>query len=255
MMIIVPPLAPVLGLPYLADAHGGFGPSSAPGEFLWRGACIGCGAEVGCTAGYPQPECSGCGRARHGISDRPYPHRPGPSLPAVSPAPRPAAVEPLPGKSPNLSKTPRNGQPVILRPAARLSPADPALPGGVVRLLATCIEHGRRATLTAAVAADDLGVVASVAVRVAGVGYAVYRRREGDGWKFGNAVVADPYLRPAGATHFETVLRGEAWSPPPKVERAPAPKGTCPSCGAEVSLTKDGRIYASHKCKRAIGGA
>jgi hypothetical protein len=66
-----PPLGHVAGAFEIAHVAGGFG----DGAMITRGACVGCGAVVGCAIGCPQPECTGCGRARHGISDTPYPYR------------------------------------------------------------------------------------------------------------------------------------------------------------------------------------
>jgi hypothetical protein len=90
--------------------------------------------------------------------------------------------------------------------------------------------------------------VASLAVRVPGVGFAVYTRCEGaDGWSFENAVLVAPRLRAVGARAFAAVLAGVEYVPP--APRPPATKVPCPGCGAEVSTTKDGTIFRSHRCK------
>lgn len=246
-MNLAPPLGHVTGAVELAEVFGRFGPASA---LTWLGACIGmCGARPGCREDSPAPECSGCGRARHGITHdggaigriTPVPARVRPGeLGAAGQPVRQPVVEPV--------KQPAT----VLRPAVDISPQDASLPGPVVGLLQLAAAHGHRARVTGSAGARNGTVVVSLAVRVAGVGYAVYERT-GEGWTFGNAVLLAPHWRRANVGQFQAALRGEAYVPP--TPREPAPKGPCPSCGAEVSLTKAGAVYASHKCgKRATEG-
>lgn len=234
-----PPLAPVAGQRDLAVAAGLGG---GAGALLWRAACYGCGAVVACTPLHPQPECTGCGRARHGVIDRPPPPR-GTRIPpthsALGPSPTPSTTPPT-----SPSKTP---SPVtVLRPSAPIAPDDPAMPGGVRRLAGLAAAEGWPVSVTAALASDAAGAVASVALRVRGLGYAVYRRRAG-AWEFFRAAVADPVVRPVNVGQFEAALLRLPYTPPQP--RPPASKVLCPTCGAEVSLTAAGKIYASHKCQ------
>jgi hypothetical protein len=236
-----PPLAHVTGTVEPGEAFGGFGPVDA---FLWRGACIGgCGARPGCRAEESAPECSGCGRARHGITgDGSARGIVGPVLARVLPGelgrPTTPPIDPSNGPSPI--------GPQVLRPAADMDPADAGLPSAVRGLLKLA---GDGARVTAAVAArpGDGGIVASLAVRVPGVGFAVYTRGEGGAWATAGAVLVDPHLRRIGVTEFAARLAGVEYAPP--APRPPAAKAPCPGCGAEVSVTKDGKIYASHRCR------
>ena len=138
-------------------------------------------------------------------------------------------------------------QPVaVLRPAVDISPTDPSLPAAVAGLLQLAAAHGHHARVTASVAARGAGVVAALAVRVPGVGCTVYERT-GDSWTFANAVLLAPWLRRANVGQFRAALSGAEYVPP--APRAAAPKGPCPGCGAEVSLTKDGAVFKNHKCR------
>lgn len=236
-MGLAPPLAHVTGAVEPGEAFGGFGPVDA---FLWRAACVGgCGARPGCREESPRPECSGCGRRRHGVVDGPHgvigpvPAR---ILPGELDARNVARVLPLPVG---------NVGPTVLRPAADMS-ADAGLPSAVRGLL---LLAGPAARVTAAVAArpGDGGIVASLAVRVPGVGFAVYLRGEDGAWGTAGAVLADPFLRRVGVTEFAARLAGIDYVPP--APRPAAAKAPCPGCGAEVSVTGAGVIYKSHKCK------
>lgn len=233
--MLTPPLAHVTGAVEPGEAFGGFGPVDA---FLWRGACVGgCGARPGCREESPRPECSGCGRRRHGIVDGAYHGVIGPV---------PARI--LPGElGPPMTPptTPPTVRPQVLRPAADMS-ADAGLPSAVRGLLQLA---GDGARVTAAVAArpGEGGIVASLAVRVPGVGFAVYLRGEDGAWKATGAVLADPHLRRVGVTEFAARLAGTDYVPP--APRPPAAKAPCPGCGVEVSVTGAGVIYKSHKCK------
>lgn len=238
---MIPPLAVVTGAQDIAPVHGGFGPS--PDPFLWQGACYTCGKPVACVAELAAPECVDCMRTRHGIVDRPIVDRNRvvpPVIAAILPGERARALLP----PSNLS---RASAVTILRPAAELSLTDPALPGGVRALLSAAASAGHPCRVTGAVAADERGVVATVAVRVPGLGYAVYRRRDGGAWAFSAGAVADPHLRPVNVGQFVAALMGVEYVPP--APRELAAKGACPTCGAEVSLTKTGAVYASHRCK------
>lgn len=239
-MNCAPPLGHVTGAVEPAEVYGGFGP--VPGAITWRGACVGgCGARPGCREEEPSPECSGCGRRRHGIT-----HTGGP-IGRIGPVPArilpgeltqlDAAVQPLSrGHVPPIT---------VLRRAVEVSHDDASLPAAVKGLLKLA---GPRARVTAAVAARRIGgVVASLAVRVPGVGFAVYVRHEGGGWASENAMLIAPHLRAVGVKEFAAVLAGVEYVPP--APRPPAAKVPCPGCGTEVSTTKDGKIYASHKCK------
>lgn len=239
--MIIPPLAVVTGAQDIAPVHGGFGPS--PDPFLWQGACYTCGKPVACVAGYSAPECVDCMRTRHGIVDRPIVDRSRvvpPVVAAILPGERPrrAGQQALQVKQPQVT---------VLRPATELSPIDSALPGGVRALLSAAASIGHPCRVTAAVAADERGVLATVAVRVPGLGYAVYRRRDGGAWGFSAGAVADPKLRPVNVGQFVAALMGVEYVPP--APRELAAKGACPTCGGEVSLTKTGAVYASHRCK------
>jgi hypothetical protein len=235
--MMAPPLGHVTGAVELAEVYGGFGP--VPGAITWRGACIGgCGARPGCRAEEPAPECSGCGRARHGITGD------GGARGRIRPVP--ARV--LPGElGGSPSSSPSNGPspigPRVLRSAVEVGHDDPSLPAavrGLVRLAPT-------ARVTAAVAArPDGAIVASLAVRVPGHGFAVYVRGEDGGWGAAGAVLVHPHVRAVGVREFAAALAGVEYAPPPP--RPPAAKAPCPSCGAEVNVTKDGRPYKSHRC-------
>jgi hypothetical protein len=233
--LTAPPLGICTGVVEPGVAFGGFGPASA---FAWRGSCVGmCGGRPMCAEELPAPECSGCARQRHGVQDGPHGVI-GPviarilsvNLPVVQPVSEPVAQ-----------------RWTVLRPATEVSPHDPSLPRSV-RALAELGPAGTRVTL--AVAGDAVGgVLASLAVRAPGVGYAVYTRGEGGAWGFARGAAAG---RPCNAGQFAAALRGEVYVPPPPRAAAKAP---CPGCGAEVSMTKAGAVYASHKCQtRAIEG-
>jgi hypothetical protein len=151
---------------------------------------------------------------------------------------RPDAAPTLPRQQPDAAPTPR-----VLRSGVELAHDDPSLPTSVRALLPSCPPGAR---LTAAVAHDDAGVLASLALRVPGVGWGVWRRREGGSWGFADGALLLPHLRRANAGQLTAALRGEAYLPP--APRPPALKTACPGCGAEVSTTKDGKIYKSHRC-------
>jgi hypothetical protein len=182
-----PPLAEVTGSVEPGEAFGGFGP--VPGAIIWRGACVGgCGARPGCRADEPSPECSGCGRARHGITGD------GGAVGRITPVPArilPGELgRPLARQQPDAAPTPH-----ILRPATVIDPADASLPSAVRGLLRLA---GPAARVTAAIAArPDGGIVASLAVRVPSVGFAVWTRGEDGAWGTAGAVLADPQLRKA----------------------------------------------------------
>lgn len=262
-MTVAPPLGICTGTVEPGVAFGGFGPVS---PFMWRGACIGgCGWRPGCAEEYPAPECLDCARARHGLGDA-YLKR-GRWAPSVAPERwswRPwnrPVTEPV-----NLPVKP----PVtVLRPATELSPHDPSLPRGVRQLVE--LADADRARVTLAIACDADGrIVASLAVRVRGVGHVVYERTEGGAWRFAGGSVLAPRPRHrlparmhrmrANVGRFTAALLGREYDPTPVLDvaepvRAAASKGRCPGCGAEVSLTKAGAVYASHKCQtRAIEG-
>lgn len=230
-------LAHVTGAVEPGEVFGGFGPVDA---FLWRGSCVGeCGARPGCGEESSRPECSGCGRRRHGVVDGPHgvigpvPAR---ILPGELGQPM-AAVQPL-----SASLAPAT---TILRAATQLDSADASLPSAVRGLLKLA---GPAARVTAAVAARaDGAIVASLAVRVPGTGCAVYTRGEDGAWKAAGAMLIAPHLRRVGVTEFAAVLSGVEFVPP--APRPPAAKVPCPGCGAEVSVTSAGVIYKSHKCK------
>jgi hypothetical protein len=238
--VIAPPLAEVTGSVEPGEAFGGFGP--VPGAIIWRGACVGgCGARPGCRADEPSPECSGCGRARHGITGD------GGAVGRITPVP--ARI--LPGELGRPTANPRSVTPElavgrqVLRPATVIDPTDASLPTAVRGLLRLA---GPAARVTAAVAArPDGGIVASLAVRVPGVGFAAYTRGEDGAWGTAGAVLADPHVRKVGVTQFAARLSGVEYVPP--APRPAAAKAECPGCGAEVNVTSDGKIYKSHRCK------
>lgn len=229
-MTAAPPLGICTGVVEPGVAFGGFGPASA---FAWRGSCVGgCGGRPMCAEDYPRPECSGCMRTRHGVTDvltspwRPAVHALGAGFVPTPPRRSPDAA-------PTVSTT------AILRPATEVSHVDPSLPRSV-RTLAE-LRPGTRITLAVHAVAGLIG--ASLAVRAPGIGYAVYVRLEGGAWAFKSAVALG---RVANVGQFAAALRGEAYVPP--APRPPAELGQCPRCEAEVRLTKDGAIYASHRC-------
>jgi len=237
-----PPLAHVTGAVEPAEVYGSFGPSAAS-AVTWIGSCVGgCGARPGCRPESPTPRCSGCARDFHGVST-------GGGAIGV-PGPVPARVLPgelgpsmTPPTDPSIS--PSKPAPQVLRRAVEVSHDDASLPSAVKGLLKLA---GPAATVTAAVAAmPDGRIVASLAVRVPGTGFAVYHRGEDGAWGTAGAVLGRPHLRSVGVTEFAAALAGVDYVPP--APRPPAPKTTCPGCGAEVSTTKDGKIFKSHKCK------
>ena len=251
--VTAPPLGVVTGTVPPGEVYGGFGPA---GAFQWRGACVGgCGGRPGCRADEPAPECSGCARKRHGITDGARtPWRPTVSL-----------ATPAAGATPARQQTPVPERWAVLRRATEVNPDDPALPRTVLRTLAAAARVPLRVFV--AVAADAAGtVVASVSVRAPGVGYVVYERAEGGTWRFARGAVLAPrprhrlparlHLMRANVSRFTAALQGVEHEPPAAVEPpAPSPRGTCPGCGADVALTKAGAVYASHKCRsRAVEG-
>lgn len=261
-MSIAPPLGICTGVVEPAEVFGGFGP--VPGLVgAWRGACIGnCGGRPMCAAELPAPECSGCGRVRHRLpADTPrVPWRP--AVHALGTDWRPAGSLPVPAAELLPDRW------AILRPATEISPHDPSLPRTVLRSL---IDSAPGLRVFVAVAADAAGnVLASVSVRAPGVGYVVYERPEGGAWRYARGAVLAPrprhrlparlHLMRANVGRFTAALLGEEYDPTPVADvaesvRAAAARGTCPGCGAEVSLTKAGAVYASHKCQtRAIEG-
>ncbi|MET0426646.1 MAG: hypothetical protein ABW046_22455 [Actinoplanes sp.] len=235
-----PPLGHVTGAVELAEVFGSFGPSAAS-AVTWIGSCVGsCGARPGCRPDSPTPRCSGCAREFHGVSTG------GGAI--GRPGPVPARV--LPGElglmlTADPSTSPSKPAPQVLRRAVEVSHDDASLPTAVKGLLKLA---GPGARVTAAVASDWRGVVASLAVRVPGVGFAVYHRwEEGAGeWRTAGAVVAAPHLRAVGVTEFAAVLAGVEYVPPAPRETI---RGCCVACRAEVSITADGKIFKSHKCK------
>src|SRR5688572_3868672 len=240
-MTYAPPLGHVTGAVEPAEVYGGFGP--VPGTITWRGSCVGrCGARPGCRADEPAPECGGCGRARHGIT-----HAGGP-IGRITPVPArilPGELGPSASPATDPPSSPSKPAPQVLRSGVEVGHDDASLPAAVKGLLKLA---GSGARVTAAVAArPDGGIVASLAVRVRGTGFAVYTRGEDGGWSTAGAVLLAPHLRAVGVTEFAAALAGVEYVPPPP--RPPATKTTCPGCGGEVSTTKDGKIYASHKCK------
>lgn len=238
-MVIAPPLAHVTGAVELAEVFGAFGPASA---LTWVGACVGmCGSRPGCREECPAPECSGCGRARHGITHD------GGAIGRITPVPARVRAGELGSVQQQVEPRMQQQSAVaVLRPAVDISPTDPSLPAAVAGLLQLAAVHGHHARVTASVAARGAGVVAALAVRVPGVGCTVYERT-GDSWTFANATLAVPHLRRANVGQFRAALSGAEYVPP--ALRAAAPKGPCPGCGAEVSLTKDGAVFKSHKCR------
>lgn len=243
--MIVPPLAHVTGTVEPGEVYGGFGPASA---FTWLGSCVGgCGARPGCREDSPAPECSGCGRARHGITHD------GGAIGHIVPVP--ARI--LPGElddgdvMPTKVLTLPQQSITVLRAAAEVSRDDPSLPAAVRTLLALA---GPSARVFAAVVRRnaDGAVSASLAVRVPGVGHAVYERPEGGSWGWLRGILDRPTRR-CNAGQFTAALKGVEYVPP--APRETAPKGPCPNCAAEVSLTKAGAVFKSHKCTtRAIEG-
>ena len=251
-MSTAPPLGICTGTVEPGVAFGGFGPSADIAS-QWRGSCIGgCGARPYSREESPTPTCLDCMRARHW----PQGHSSGVPIgkwhPTVAPERwswRPwnrLVVEPVA----QPVKRPVKRPVTVLRPAVEVSPHDPSLPRSVRQL----VELRPDTRVTLAVAADTAGgVVASLAVRAPGVGYAVYRRAEGGAWGFSGGALVAPHLRACNAGQFAAALRGVEYVPP--APRELATKGTCSGCGAEVSLTKGGAVYASHKCQtRAIEG-
>ena len=234
-----PPLAHVTGTVEPGECFGGFGPVDA---FLWRGACVGrCGARPGVRADGPAPECSGCARARHGITHAggaigritPVPAR---ILPGELDEPR---REPMPPTRPDV---PKIYDITVLRPAVEVSTGDPSLPRAVRALCGAA----STARVFAAVISRQGVVSASLAVRVPGVGHGIYERPEGGSWEWSRGVLDRPHLRRCNAGQFAAAVAGAEYVPP--APREPAPKGSCPACGAEVSLTKAGAVFKSHKC-------
>jgi hypothetical protein len=243
-MNYAPPLGHVTGAVEPAEAFGGFGPSAAS-AVTWIGSCVGgCGARPGCRPESASPRCSGCARELHGVVDGPH-GAIGPVIARILPGELGPPTSPPTSPAADPSSNPSKPAPQVLRSAVAVGHDDASLPSAVKGLLKLA---GPGARVTAAVAArPDGSIVASLAVRVPGTGFAVYTRGEAGGWSTAGAVVATPHLRAVGVTEFAAALAGVEYVPPPP--RPPAAKTTCPGCGAEVSTTKDGKIYASHKCK------
>lgn len=249
-MSTAPPLGICTGVVEPGVAFGGFGPASA---FAWRGSCVGmCGGRPMCAEDYPRPECSGCMRARHGVPDvLTSPWRPAVHALGIGFAPTAPRQEP---DAPTVDRW------AILRPATEVSPHDPSLPSTVRKL----VESASGVRVYAAVHSAAGLIVASLSVRAAGVGYVVYERLEGGAWRFARGAVltprprhrlpARPHLMRANVGRFAAALAGVEYDPSPvldvaELQRPTAARGTCPGCGAEVSLTKSGAVYASHKCQ------
>ena len=136
----------------------------------------------------------------------------------------------------------------VLTSARPYNIATPGTPAGVRRLAELAQEHGHAVRVTFALAEDAEGVlIASLAVRMPGVGFAVYTRRvreASSGWEAGTVILRG---RVAGVNELKAHLRGVEYVPlPPK---PPAYKVPCQGCGAWVSITGAGKIYSSHKCK------
>lgn len=232
-------LGHVTGTVEPGEVFGSFGPVDA---FAWRGSCVGgCGARPGVREEGPAPECSGCARARHGITHAggaigritPVPAR---ILPGELDAPY-RVLEPTPPSYPAALTSPIT----VLRAATEVSTTDASLPRAVRALCE--LAPGARAF--AAVISRDGVVSASLAVRVPGVGHAIYERPEGGSWGWSRGVLDRPHVRRCNAGQFKAALAGAEYVPPvPRAVR----KGPCPKCGAEVSITAAGAVYASHKC-------
>ena len=258
-MTAVPPLGICTGTVEPGIAFGGFGPVDA---LMWRGACVGmCGWRPGTRPEGPRPECMDCARARHGLGDpyaprgawRPTVHALGAGFDGgVDRVERPVGD--------SFRRT--TATHTVLRPATELSPHDPSLPRTVRQLVESA--PGVRVFAAVALGADG-AILASVSVRAAGVGYVVYERPEGGAWRFARGAVlaprprhrlpARPHLMRANVGRFTAAMLGEEYDPTPVEPREAAAKGRCPGCGAEVSMTKAGAVYASHKCQtRAIEG-
>lgn len=124
----------------------------------------------------------------------------------------------------------------------------PGTPAGVRSLAELAEAHGYAARVTFALAEDGAGVlIASLAVRIAGVGFAVYTRRvreASSGWEAGAVVLRG---RVVGVNELRAHLAGVPYVPPPP--KPPAFKVPCQGCGTWVSITGAGKIYSSHKCK------
>lgn len=123
-----------------------------------------------------------------------------------------------------------------------ITPARPAAPEQVpatcAKLAADLPSAGHASediTITYALA-EDLKLerpVATVALRLYGFGYAIWR----DGKPL-TAQVADPLLRTCSVTEFSALALGKPYTKPKAPE--PAPKGPCPRCGTVVRWTKSG---------------
>lgn len=175
-----------------------------------------------------------------------YPYAPG-SYAAHDEAVRAATTPPAPPRAVR-----------VLTPARPYDPATPGTPAAVRQLVAL---GGPGARVTFALAEDAAGLIASLAVRFGpscpAVGYAVYTRtqrpgRGVGGWESGGCVLwREGSPKVVGVNELKATLRGEVYTPPPP--REPSPKVPCQGCGAWVSVTRDGKIFASHKCRTTAG--
>jgi hypothetical protein len=115
--------------------------------------------------------------------------------------------------------------------------AQPAqIPARARQLAESAREGGHAVRLTYALAEDTArGILLhSVAVRVAGLGYALYVNG-----RFERAGVVRPALRSVPTVgEFEAIVAGREWARP-----SAAPVGPCPRCGRAVRWTSEPRPY------------
>lgn len=146
----------------------------------------------------------------------------------------------------------------VLTSARPYNPATPGTPAGVKSLVALAPAARVTFALAEDTAADRL--IASLAVRFGPGcpvrGYAVYTRTQSPGkgvggWEGGGCVLWTPAPRVVGVNELKAALQDIPYVPPPP--REPPWRACCVACRAEVSVTRDGRIFASHKCKTTTG--
>lgn len=192
---------------------------------LQPGTCETCGGRALVDAAYAGTvRCSACWSAFHhapvpGVTQHPR-YAGGHNAPApTQELGRSDVTAELRGSTPHSSmkSTPYR----VLIPTRDATPSQ--IPAGAAAVRAAAEQAGRRVRVTYALA-EELAtgrMVHSCAVRVAGLGYAI--------WRDGSFSGAWPNV---GAAHFAALVAGALYVPP--APRTPPPTGPCPRCGRSV---------------------
>jgi hypothetical protein len=218
--------------------------------------CDGCGGAAAVRDYYAGPvRCAQCWANRHG-TDPMRPIVPTGNLTArrfaggARPAPAAAAAN-QPEQDGNGGRVQLGAAGAVRAPyrvltAAALATAS-QIPPGAATLAAAAASTGRGVRVTYALAEERATgrLVHSSAVRLAGLGWAV--------WQNGAFAGARLLGRAMGSAEALAAARGEPWAPPPA--RPAAPKGPCPRCGASVRWRVDASGSAlTWKHNRALSG-